>query len=765
MADKGSTDSHHYDLRESTLAAAATNTGTDHAKGTSGTTAHGHQHQTHGHQQQQHNQGKLAHHTQHGHAPKTEHPAVKLATGVEENLEHPVHPEHEQEHKQGRHANRGHKHFPRDNTPFLHKYAAASNNVKELAQRYANHHRLKTNCFSETTTATTESTLHPSMATNKDRPLNNKGKPTKAERKRRNREGGSSAVLGSGSGNVDKYSTWSRDMLLQRVRELEGLSHNQSPTSVVTSNSASPAVGDSTDNDTGTSRPDSPATVYSTIETPPKRKDRRPFDFSKYAKRHVAFKVAYFGWPYGGFASQGVVDIKTIESELFNALLAARIIDDPQTCNYTRCGRTDRGVSGLGQVVALTVRSALPKSSPLVIRSEGDGFDPTAEENPEGLTQEELEAKAGVYWKSGIKRNKDGSVFGELAYLNIINRLLPPDIRIVAWAPVAEDFNARFHCLWREYKYFFPKGFNNIDQMRAGAVKFLGTHDFRNFCKYDASKTIETYERSILAISIDPVPEHEFAATEGREFYQLTLRGSAFLWHQVRCMMAVLLAIGQGLEEPEVIDKLMDIKNCPAKPNYDMASDLPLVLYDCKFENLEWQYQTEVDLLTDITPLRLYRAMEDKWSCYVTKSLMYSRMLEQLNGAMLYNLPEKGDEVSLGEYAKRNIGKENNISLGGDLRMFMGKKYAQLMDRQKCLPTEVKTRRHQERKRMKMTLAESGSENNSNNDSEMDSPRPAAQALLSTGEEAAVAHPVSVEAGAIESDDSSVKGLGATSTS
>ncbi|KAG0042960.1 tRNA pseudouridine synthase 3 [Gryganskiella cystojenkinii] len=631
----------------------------------------------------------------------------------------------------------------RDNTPFLKN--ATSNNIKNFVEDY-----------------------NPSsMPTNKDRPPLIPGRITKAERKRRNREGGSSAVIGSGSGTVDKYSTWPRDALLQRIRELEATNPTAAAATAIStsttgsaipahlmsaSTSSSPVSLESTprmdDNtsDASVSRPETPSADsagWSPIETP-KRKDRRPFDFSKYAKRHVAFKVAYFGWPYGGFASQGVNEVKTVESELFNALMAARIIEDPLQCNYSRCGRTDRGVSGLGQVIALTVRSGLPKSSRHVIRSEGDGFVPETEESKAenaNLTQEELEAKEGVYWKRGIKRNKDGSVFGELAYLNIINRLLPPDIRIVAWAPVKEDFNARFHCSWRQYKYFFPKGIIDIDRMRTAAVKFLGTHDFRNFCKYDASKTIENYDRTIHAISIEPVPEHEFSAKPSREFYQLTLRGSAFLWHQVRCMMSVLFAVGQGLEEPEIVDQLMDLEQCPAKPNYDMASDLPLVLHDCHFENLEWQYQTEVDLVNDITPLRLYRAMEDQWSCYVTKSLMYSRMLEQLDQAMLINLPEKGQNITLGDYATQNAKNESNISLGGDLRMFMGKRYSSLMERQKCLPTEVKAKKHAERKRQKLALAESAanSENNSADNSEVDSPKPSQTAHF-TSEPSGLSH-------------------------
>lgn len=38
-----------------------------------------------------------------------------------------------------------------------------------------------------------------------------------------------------------------------------------------------------------------------------------------------------------------------------------------------------------------------------------------------------------------------------------LNRLLPPDIRVLAWAPVPKHFNARYDCLFRTYKYFFPR--------------------------------------------------------------------------------------------------------------------------------------------------------------------------------------------------------------------------------------------------------------------------------------------------------------------
>lgn len=36
------------------------------------------------------------------------------------------------------------------------------------------------------------------------------------------------------------------------------------------------------------------------------------------------------------------------------------------------------------------------------------------------------------------------------------------------------------------------------------------------------------------------------------ELWAITIKGSAFLWHQVRCMVAVLFMIGQGFESPNV---------------------------------------------------------------------------------------------------------------------------------------------------------------------------------------------------------------------
>ncbi len=86
--------------------------------------------------------------------------------------------------------------------------------------------------------------------------------------------------------------------------------------------------------------------------------------------------------------------------------------------------------------------------------------------------------------------------------------------------------------------------------MKEAATKFLGLHDFRNFCKKDSAKEIVEYERTIFQFDIEPASktlQKESEIEQLSSLFAATIKGSAFLWHQVRCMMQVLLKIGAGL--------------------------------------------------------------------------------------------------------------------------------------------------------------------------------------------------------------------------
>lgn len=171
--------------------------------------------------------------------------------------------------------------------------------------------------------------------------------------------------------------------------------------------------------------------------------------------------------------------------------------------------------------------------------------------------------------EAGSTKQHKANASGEICYTHILNRVLPPDIRVLAWAPVDPSFSARFSCLKRTYCYFFPRSDLDVTLMNVAAQKFVGTHDFRNLCKMDVANGVTNFERTILTAQVRLADKHEETEPQDPfQMYQFEVTGQAFLYHQVRCMMAILFLIGHRMEKPEIIDELLDIGNNPRKPQY-----------------------------------------------------------------------------------------------------------------------------------------------------------------------------------------------------
>ncbi|XP_061564244.1 tRNA pseudouridine(38/39) synthase [Cololabis saira] len=352
------------------------------------------------------------------------------------------------------------------------------------------------------------------------------------------------------------------DALTQRIKELEAelerlrslLKEGRADDTEVMSSSSPQENSDCkpADGDTSTSRKERK-----------KSGKQRPFDFAAHPRRHVALRLAYLGWAYQGFAVQDNTD-NTVEARLFEALLKTRLIQDRQSSNYHRCGRTDKGVSAFSQVITIDLRST----------QFGGGL--------------------GVIVPANVDVDiKSKSSASEVPYVKMLNRVLPQDICILDWAPVAEGFSARFDCQSRTYRYYFPRGSLDVELMADAAKRYEGTHDFRNLCKMDVGNGVLQFERTILSAAVKPVHPQPTSSTDQYDLYMFEIKGLAFLYHQVRCMMAVLLLIGQKLEAPEIINHLVDVANNPRKPQYSMAVDYPLVLHDCHFGDLSWQRDAE----------------------------------------------------------------------------------------------------------------------------------------------------------------------------
>ncbi|NWJ06089.1 PUS3 synthase, partial [Crypturellus undulatus] len=367
----------------------------------------------------------------------------------------------------------------------------------------------------------------------------------------------------------------------------------------------------------------------------------RPFDFGAHGRRRVALKVAYLGWGYQGFASQENTG-NTVEAKLFEALVKTRLVAERRTANYQRCGRTDKGVSAFGQVISLDVRSSL---------------------SPEELARGE-----------GAR--------GELRYAHMLNRVLPPDIRVLAWAPVEADFSARFSCLRRTYRYFFPAAGLDAARMDAAARRFVGTHDFRNLCKMDVANGVVNFTRTVLSARVTPVEE---AAPGPFRLHQFEVSGLAFLYHQVRCMMAVLFLVGQGMEQPEVIDELLDVEKNPRKPQYSMAVEFPLVLHECHFEGVRWLYDGAAHAFAVAHLQRL-------WAAEAVKAHVLRDMLRGLDAVPAGERPRWRGKTAGKASAGEATGGEVTQQLSGFVEGVRARTYKPLLARPKCEALESRIR-------------------------------------------------------------------------
>ena len=136
----------------------------------------------------------------------------------------------------------------------------------------------------------------------------------------------------------------------------------------------------------------------------------------------------------------------------------------------------------------------------------------------------------------------------------------------------------------------------NIQKMQNAANLLCGLHNFKNFCKIDKSDEKweeKNYERRIFEIKIEQINNNEFIYpfsidnniinNDYYKAYVCVIKGSAFLWHQVRCIMQILFLIGDGLEEIDLINTMLDEKS-KYEFQYGLADDTNLILSDCVFE-------------------------------------------------------------------------------------------------------------------------------------------------------------------------------------
>ncbi len=218
--------------------------------------------------------------------------------------------------------------------------------------------------------------------------------------------------------------------------------------------------------------------------------------------RRIRIIVAYDGTRYHGWQVQP--GLPTLQAEL------ERVVSeiDSRPVQVAGSGRTDAGVHALGQVAAFDLVNPLPALN--------------------------------------LKR--------------AMNRILPPDIRILDAADTAPEFHPRFQArsktyeyrIWREevcppmrrlYCFHFPYPLDEA-AMAAAAPLLEGDHDFSAFAASDEKDELGYSKVRTI-----------FSSKLFREGDELVYRvnGSGFLKHMVRIIVGTLKEAGKGNLDPAAL--------------------------------------------------------------------------------------------------------------------------------------------------------------------------------------------------------------------
>ena len=219
------------------------------------------------------------------------------------------------------------------------------------------------------------------------------------------------------------------------------------------------------------------------------------------ALAHYKIILSYNGSEFAGFQRQR--DARTIQGE-FEASLRKM---GWQGKSILSAGRTDAGVHAAGQVVSFQMN-----------------------------------------WVHSVEDLR-----------NALNYYLPNDIAVKSVSLVKAEFHPRFDAKARHYRYHvFCQPIRDpireifawrvwppveIGVMNVAAGKLIGSHDFKAF-----GSATSAGGATIREIFSNAWQEHGDA-------YQLDIIANAFLYHMVRRITFILVAIGQGDAPPNLIDE------------------------------------------------------------------------------------------------------------------------------------------------------------------------------------------------------------------
>lgn len=294
-----------------------------------------------------------------------------------------------------------------------------------------------------------------------------------------------------------------------------------------------------------------------------------PNDGPKLPKRKCALLIGFCGTGYNGMQIQPHENVKTIEGEIFIAMIKAGVISkdnstDPGKVNLQRAARTDTGVHAAMNLLSIKMIVDLPDNRDVV---------------------------------------------------DCINEHLPPHIRIWGYVRTQNSFDARTSCDSRSYEYLLPshvflppapwtnmgKKLNishpfwdkcnetdswsevmekkrnwRIDDERLVKLenvlkKFTGSH---NFWVYTIGKTYQ--ERSSQRF-MKEIKINEKLEVENNEWISIRFYGQSFMLHQIRKMIFMIVNVVRTNTSIDLIERTFSDKAIvvPKAPGLGLLLEQP----------------------------------------------------------------------------------------------------------------------------------------------------------------------------------------------
>jgi tRNA pseudouridine38-40 synthase len=144
-----------------------------------------------------------------------------------------------------------------------------------------------------------------------------------------------------------------------------------------------------------------------------------------------------------------------------------------------------------------------------------------------------------------------------------MNRLLPPDLRVIRLHATPAHFSVRHHAIAREYHYNLTwgevqmplhrryyahvRGDLDVDAMEEALGAFIGTHDFvafSNFLTCDTTDSVRTILKARIVLESDHL--------------RIEIKGTGFLRKMMRHIVGALIAVGKKKISCEYIQSLLD---------------------------------------------------------------------------------------------------------------------------------------------------------------------------------------------------------------